>query len=283
MTRIALVQIASPGSEPRQDRIARVEGLLRAHAGEGVELFVLPELWSAGYMDFDRYEQLAEGFDGPTVSMCRRVARELGTWIHLGSFIERDTSGALHNTAVLIDAEGGIAQSYRKIHVFGYRSREAQLLAPGDALSVVPSPVGRVASTTCYDLRFPGLWLELGARGAEAAIVPAAWPAARRGHFALFTEARAVEHQLWVIAVNACGTQHSGETEVELGGCSRVVDPWGRVVAECSATDEEVRVVDLDPALVAEVRSEFPVIGDRLAAEAYPALRGSAAAGSDAD
>ncbi len=268
MTRIALVQLASPDDETREERIDRVEAMLLARAGEGIDLFVLPELWAAGYMAFTRYEEHAEAIDGPTVSMCRRVARELGAWVHAGSFIERDAEGRLHNTTVLIDADGRIAQTYRKIHVFGYKSREAQLLTPGTTLSVIDSPLGRLASTTCYDLRFPGLWLEVGARGAEAAVVPAAWPAARRSHFTLFTEARAVEHQLWVIAVNAVGMQGS----VELGGSSRVVDPWGRVVAECSPTEEELRVVDIDPKLVAEVREEFPVIGDRLAPEAYPAL-----------
>ncbi|NLA64770.1 MAG: carbon-nitrogen family hydrolase [Leucobacter sp.] len=268
MTRVALVQIASPSDESRDDRINRVEQLLMSHAGQGGELFVLPELWSAGDLAFKHYEELAEALDGLTVTMCRRAARELGAWVHAGSFIERDEHGKMHNTAVLINPQGEIAQTYRKIHVFGYQSLEAQLLTPGTTLSVIDTPLGKTASTTCYDLRFPGLWLELGSRGAEAAIVPAAWPAPRRDHFRLFTETRAVEHQIWVVAVNACGTQ--GRTE--LGGASRVVDPWGNVVVECSETLEEVAIVDIDPARVAEVRSEFPVIGDRLPPEAYPAL-----------
>lgn len=268
MTRVALVQLASPYEESQTERIARVEQMLLARAGEGIELFVLPELWSAGYLAFKHYEELSEPIDGPTVSMCRRVALELGAWLHVGSFIERDAEGKLHNTTVLLNPNGEITQVYRKIHVFGYESLESQLLTPGNTLSVVETPLGATASTTCYDLRFPGLWLEVGSRGAQSAIVPAAWPAARRGHFRLFTEARAVEHQLWVLAVNACGTQG----RVELGGASRIVDPWGRVVHECSETEEEIAVIDIDPALVAEVRAEFPVIEDRLAPEAYPTL-----------
>ncbi len=268
MTRVALVQLASPYEESQQDRIARVEQMLLARADEGIELFVLPELWSAGYLSFKNYLELSETIDGPTVSMCRRVAIQLGAWVHVGSFIERDSDDKLHNTTVLLNPAGEVTQIYRKIHVFGYESLEAQLLTPGTTLSIVDTPLGATASTTCYDLRFPGLWLELGARGAQAAIVPAAWPAARRGHFKLFTEARAVEHQLWVVAVNACGVQG----RVELGGSSRIVDPWGRVVHECSETAEEIAVVDIDPGLVAEVRAEFPVIADRLPADAYPAL-----------
>lgn len=268
MTRVAMVQIASPDDESQEARIARVDAMLRSQADAGVELFVLPELWSAACFAFDHFEERAEPLDGPTVTMCRAVARDLSTWVHVGSVLERDADDALHNTAVLIDDTGEIVQTYRKIHVFGYRSREAELVMPGDRLSVVPSPVGPLASTVCYDLRFPGLWLEVGARGAHAAVAPAAWPEARRAHFELFAQARAVEHQLWVIAVNACGTQAGAR----LGGSSRVVDPLGRVVASCSPTDEEIVIVDIDPALVERARAAFPVAADRLAPEAYPAL-----------
>ena len=264
--RVALVQLASPDAESRDERIARVEQTLLTNPG--ADLYVLPELWSAGYFSFTHYEELAETLDGPTVTMIRRAARELRASIHLGSFVEQSPDGALHNTAVLVDAAGEIAQCYRKIHVFGYESLESRLLTPGEALSVVPGVAGLTASTTCYDLRFPGLWQELGSRGAETVIVPAAWPAARREHWRVLTQARAIEHQVWVIAVNACGEQGG----VLLGGHSRIVDPAGRIVAEC-ADEEEVLFADITPGLVATVRAEFPVIDDRLPRDAYPALR----------
>ncbi|UOQ57934.1 carbon-nitrogen family hydrolase [Leucobacter allii] len=268
--RVALVQLASPAEETREERIARVGTLLRRYAG--IDLFVLPELWSAGYFAFDRYAELAETLEGPTVEMGRRVARDLGSAVHLGSFVERGENGALHNTAVLIDEHGEIAHLYRKIHVFGYQSLEAELLAPGASLGIADGPLGRMAGTTCYDLRFPGLWQELSSRGAEAVVVPAAWPAARREHWCLLTQARAVEHQMWVLACNACGEQRGVDgSSVPLGGFSRIVDPSGRVVAECG-DGEEVLVVELDPGRVAEVRAEFPVIADRLSPEDYGAL-----------
>lgn len=263
--RIALVQVASPGSESREARIARVAELLREHAG--AELYVLPELWSAGYFSFERYDELAETLAGPTVTMVQRLARELGAAIHLGSIIERDADGALHNTAVLVNASGEIAQTYRKIHVFGYQSLESELLTPGTSLGVTASTLGPTASITCYDLRFPGLWQELSDRGAETVIVPAAWPAARREHWRVLTQARAIEHQMWVVAVNACGEQG----DVELGGYSRIVDPAGVVIAELGAA-EEVRIVEVDPDRAAAVRAEFPVIADRLDAARYREL-----------
>ncbi|MBL5974896.1 MAG: carbon-nitrogen family hydrolase [Candidatus Leucobacter sulfamidivorax] len=258
MTRVALVQIASPDDEAPSDRIDRVERLLLRQ--READFLILPELWGAGYLSFAQYAERAESLDGPTVRMGRRVARELGAAVHLGSILERDAEGGLRNTAVLIDASGRIAQVYRKIHVFGYESLEAELLTPGDTLSVIESPVGRLGSITCYDLRFPGLWQQLSLRGAEAVAIPAAWPAARREHWRLLTQARAIEHQVFTLAVNSCGVQRG----VEFGGSSRVVDPSGQVIAECGS-EEEVRIVEIDPARTARVREEFPVIADRLA------------------
>ena len=257
--KVALVQVASPDNESRQERIDRVETLLRGISG--AELIVLPELWSAGYFHFDEYQDLAETLDGPTVSMCSRVAKDLGVHLHIGSIIEAGEDGQLSNTSILLGPDGDVVHTYRKIHVFGYKSKEAGLLTAGSSLPVAQAPFGATAGITCYDLRFPGLWMELSTRGAEIVIVPAAWPAARREHWRLLTTARALEHQLFVIACNAAGSQEG----VELGGHSRVVDPAGNVLAE-AGEGESVLMVDIDPRQVGAVRSEFPVIGDRLAA-----------------
>lgn len=260
---IAVVQVASPDHEQPQERIDRVGGLL---AGLGqVDLVVLPELWSAGYFSFDQYAKRAENLDGPTVTMCRAAAQDLNAHVHVGSIIE-SVDGGMRNTAVLIKPDGTIAHHYSKIHVFGYQSLESELLTPGDWLPVTDLDFGRTASTTCYDLRFPGLWQELSSRGAEIAVVPAAWPATRLAHWQLFTSVRAVEHQILMVACNAAGEQQG----VQVGGHSRVVAPTGEVLAE-AATDEEVLRVSFDTASITRTRAEFPVIADRL--DQYEDLR----------
>ena len=144
----------------------------------GADLIVLPELWPSGYFAFDSYRELSEPMDGDTVAVGQEWARALSCYLHLGSFVECGPDGRLYNTAVLIDPAGEIAHTYRKIHVFGYRSREAELLTPGSDISVADTSLGAVAATTCYDLRFPELWRALIDAGAHIVIVPAAWPAA---------------------------------------------------------------------------------------------------------
>ncbi|WP_280180140.1 carbon-nitrogen family hydrolase [Nocardia farcinica] len=256
--KVALAQLASPDAETAAHRLERVRQSLAAFRADA-DLIVLPELWRVGYNHFADYQAAAETLDGPTVQVLAAVARERRCYLHIGSIVERADGDRLRNTAVLLDPDGRIAHRYSKIHVFGYRSEEARLLQPGQQIRVADTAFGRTAATTCYDLRFPGLWSELVDAGAEVVVVPAAWPAARLAHWRLLTGARAVDNQVIVIACNAVGT-HNG---VELGGHSRVVDPWGEVLGEAGA-EEGFTVVDIDPAVVARTRAEFPVLADRL-------------------
>jgi predicted amidohydrolase len=254
--KVALLQVASPATETvaaRRDRVAAMVA-----AAKGADLVVLPELWGVGYFAFEHYQELSEPMDGDTVTAGQEWARQLGCHLHLGSFVERGADDRLYNTAVLIDPAGEIAHTYRKIHVFGYRSREAELLTPGTDIAVADTPIGAVAATTCYDLRFPELWRALVDAGAHMVIVPAAWPAARLAHWRLFTSCRAVEEQIILISCNAVGEQNG----TVLGGHSRIVDPWGEVLTE-AGDSEGITWCDIDPAVIARVRDDFPVLLDR--------------------
>lgn len=254
--KIALIQVASPQEEPEPDRVARVGALLDSI--DEVDLIVLPELWACGYFAFDHYRDSAQQLNGPLTQQVAGWARRLRTPVQMGSLVEQGDDGRLFNTALLLDADGEIALEYRKMHVFGYQSLEAQLLTAGDQADVQPTQFARVGMTTCYDLRFPELYRVLTEKGAEFLLVPAAWPAARLEHWRLLTRARALENQAFLIACNAAGRQG----EVDLAGHSCVIDPWGRVVAEAGG-GEEVLYADIDPGMVGKIRSEFTALDDR--------------------
>ncbi|MDR7303761.1 nitrilase-related carbon-nitrogen hydrolase [Haloactinomyces albus] len=254
--RVAMVQAASPPEEPVWQRRHRIGRMVRQ--ARGADLVVLPELWAPGYFAFDAYDELAESLNGDTVSAGRDWARDLDAHVHLGSILERGAEGRIHNTAVLIAPDGSVLHTYRKMHVFGYQSREAELLTSGDTVSVADSALGPIGSTTCYDLRFPELWRALVDAGAQTVAVPAAWPAARRAHWQLFTTTRAVEQQMVVIGCNAVGEQHG----TALGGHSRIVDPWGEVLVE-AGTEEGITCCEVDIGAVGRVRAQFPVLRDR--------------------
>lgn len=266
--RIALIQVAYGDDETLDVRVARVSDLVRGAVTEHTpDLVVLPELWAPTGFDYHRWEDAAEPLDGAWATAMTALAAELDITLHAGSFIERlPTPGpdgrTLANTSLLVTAEGG-RTAYRKIHRFGFGSGEPKLLEAGTEVvtTQIPSGAGEsatVALSTCYDLRFPELYRQQLDAGAEVFVVPAAWPAARVAHWTLLGRARAVEDQTFVVQCNTAGTH----ARTEMGGHSQVVAPSGEVLAE-AGSDEEVLVVDIDPADVATAREKFPVLDDR--------------------
>jgi predicted amidohydrolase len=249
--RVALVQ---PVFDADTDRVETV--LSKVHATKDADLIVLPELWHVGYFAFDDYEARAESLEGPTVTALRDAAIDRAIYLHAGSIVERTADGRLHNTSILIAPDGSIAGTYRKVHLFGYRSRETELLTPGRDFGVISTDIGKIAMTTCYDLRFPELYRAVG--DADLFVVASAWPIDRIEHWRLLTHARALENLAYLVACNAAGIDNG----ITLGGHSVVVDPWGDVIAEAT-TGDEVIGADIDIPRVAKLRSEFPWTSDR--------------------
>jgi predicted amidohydrolase len=171
--------------------------------------------------------------------------------------VERSAHG-LHNTAAIVDPRGALLASYRKIHVFGYGSRETELIAAGDEPVVVDTDLGRLGLCLCYDLRFPELFRALVDRDAELFVIPAAWPAARLAHWQTLLRARAIESLAYVVACNGAGAANG----TQLAGHSAVVDPWGELAAEAGEEPTTLRAT-VNPGTAASARAEFPALADR--------------------
>ncbi|MER7516767.1 carbon-nitrogen family hydrolase [Streptomyces sp. NPDC126499] len=255
--RASLIQIAVNPDETVETRRARVARLVREERG-AADLVVLPELWTTGAFAYEEFAVEAEPLKGPTYEAMSAAARDAEVWLHAGSIVEAE-GGALYNTSLVFSPDGELAASYRKIHRFGFDKGEAVMMAAGADLVTVDLPRLTAGLATCYDLRFPELFRGLVDAGAELFVVPAGWPARRRGHWTLLARARAVENQSYVLACGTAGT-HAG---VEQAGHSIVVDPWGEVLAEAGPQEETLRVT-LDPAKVTATREQFPALKDRV-------------------
>jgi predicted amidohydrolase len=250
MTRVASIQLEVTREESKAERVERAARLVESL--DRPDLVLLPEAWNVGYFGFDRYAEDAEPLDGPTIARLSRAARTTGAWILAGSIIERD-GDRLFNTSVMLDRQGRIGGTYRKIHLFGYGSREQQLLAPGDAVTVLDTELGALGLATCYDLRFPELFRAMVDRGAEAFLVASTWPYPRVEAWTLLNRTRALENQAWLISANCVGD-----------GCGRsmIVDPWGTPVA-AAGDRATVLVADVDLTAARAARADFPALRDR--------------------
>jgi len=266
--KVALAQIRIGGGDV-VGNLERAIDAVHDAADRDADLVVLPEMFTVGYFAFDRYAAAAESLDGETISRLSDVAANRSIAVQAGSIVEDLAASAAAgvdvpadegyaNAAVFLNGDGTRRAVYRKHHLFGYGSREQELLTPGERLPTVDFEGFTVGVTTCYDLRFPSLYRSLVDLGATLVLVPSAWPYPRVEHWKLFPRTRAVENLLYLAAANGVGT--FGEDT--LLGRSAVYDPWGTTMA--GAGDEAIVVTArLDPERVAERRETFPALEDR--------------------
>jgi predicted amidohydrolase len=240
----------------KEENLAHALSLLdRAPASD---LYLLPEIWPCGFFSFDRYRSDSEPIDGPVVNAFQKQAKARGSHILMGSIVERE-GDRLFNTSVFLNPKGEILGRYRKIHLFGYQSRERMLLTPGRDIVVAETPWGKMGVSTCYDLRFPEFYRRMVERGATFFLVASAWPRVRLEAWSLFNRARALENLAYLFSCNCAGS--NGNTEY--AGHSMVVDPLGKVVAEGGEGQEYVSA-EVYTGLVEAVRKDFPALEDRV-------------------
>ncbi len=261
--RAAAVQLNSTDDKSRN--LESAERLVRAAAADGAELVALPEKWNllaAG-------EDLAAGaepLDGPAITAARGWARELGVHLLAGSITATAADEEKPaNTSVLVDPEGEIEATYRKIHMFdvdvgGVSYRESAFERAGSEIVTADAGDVSIGMTVCYDLRFPELYRILALRGARLVAVPAAFTLATgKDHWDPLLRARAVENACFVIAPNQIG---DAPPHYRSYGRSMIVDPWG--VALATAPDEECFVAaELDFAQQDRVRESLPALANR--------------------
>ncbi len=227
------------------------------HRCEGIDLVILSEIWNVGFMSFDRYVSEAENRNGQTLTRLREAARKIGVYLHSGSFVEKK-NGNYYNSSYLISPDGDVLANYLKVHLFGYNSKETQILTAGDTVVVVETPIGKIGLATCYDLRFPELFRNMVEQGAEIFLICSAWPYPRLEHWLMLNRVRALENQCFLMSSNSVGFNQG----IQFVGHSMITDPWGTILA--SAGDKEVIIKsEIDLADLATARQQFPALADR--------------------
>jgi len=236
----------------RKKALAMMERGLRS----GAELFVLPEMWTTGYK-LDQIHELGEPEDGPSVQMLKSFAGQHKVDV-VGGSIAETRGGKVYNTAYAFNRAGEMIGKYSKIHPIGLMA-EDKYIAPGTSKCAFDMSFGKAGMIICYDLRFLELPRALALGGCQVMFVPAEWPTIRGKHWLTLNMARAIENQMFVLAVNRVGKDENNA----FFGNSMVIDPWGEVLAHGSSDKEEVVIADVDFSSVADIRKRIPVFADR--------------------
>ena len=280
--KVGLVQMAM-GPDPEKNFAAAV-GHVREAARKGAQIVCLPELFRAQYFcqreDLNLFD-LAEAIPGPSTKALGEVAREARVVI-VASLFERRAPGLYHNTAVTLGVDGSIASVYRKMHIpddpLYY---EKYYFTPGDlGFKSVDTAYGRVGTLVCWDQWYPEGARLTALQGAEVLFYPTAigWHPAEKAEFGAaqyeawqtIQRAHAIANGVYVAGVNRVGHE-TGDVlgnraegpGLEFWGGSFLADPFGRVIAKASHTEEEILLGEIDVALIEETRRNWPFLRDR--------------------
>lgn len=239
----AAIQLSPIFGELEENRRRAAQAIEEA-ASHGAELVVLPELCISGYVFADAIEAraLSEPLTGETVESWTLLASRHQLTI-IGGVCERDDSGGLHNTAVVVD-KTGLTAAYRKTHLW---DREQLVFAAGARQPpVVDTDHGRVGVAICYDAFFPEIMRGLALAGADVIVVPMNSPATDPPfepvpiEVSLVIASAAVNRVFVIQADRTCQ-----ERGVDWAEASVIVDPDGRLLAG-PTRGRAVLLADLD-------------------------------------
>ena len=247
-------------------------------AQRGAKIICTQELFRSQYFcqseDHANFK-LAESIPGPSTEAFQKLARQYGVVI-VASLFEKRASGLYHNTAAVIDADGSLLGTYRKMHIpddpLFY---EKFYFTPGDTgFRAWQTKYGRIGVLVCWDQWYPEAARLTALQGAELLIYPTAigwhpgekaeygvnqhgaWETIQRGH--------AVANGCYVAAINRVGHETPvGGDGLEFWGQSFVAGTSGQILAKASVEQEEILLVPIDLGKVDVTRTHWPFLRDR--------------------
>ncbi|HEY3152559.1 MAG TPA: carbon-nitrogen hydrolase [Candidatus Binatia bacterium] len=268
---VGLVQM-SAGDNPAAN-FAKATERIETAATKGARIVCLQELFRSRYFcqnEDQRNFKLAESIPGPTTDGLSAVAKERKIVI-VASVFERRSAGIYHNTAVVIDADGSLAGTYRKMHIpddpLYY---EKFYFTPGDlGFPSFQTRYAKIAALVCWDQWFPEGARAASLSGAQILFYPTAigWipkePRAvaqnQRNAWELIQRSHAVANGVYVASVNRVGR----EGKIKFWGNSFVAGPFGEIVAHAGGERDEILLAKCDLGKIEETRQSWPFLRDR--------------------
>ena len=252
LLRIALYQM-NIGFEDKEGNFAKVREAAEKAAYERADVLFLPEMSFTG---FSMNTELTAESDNSSMSFVRNLCLSFGLAIGFGWV--RKLKDKAENCYSVIDRNGDELSTYVKTHPFSY-SGEDRYFSGGSSIAFYAVENEGFSTAVCYDMRFPELFSCICKdERVKAVVIPANWPAGRSEHWKILTRARAIENQVYIIAVNCVGEING----LYYSGDSCVIAPDGEILV-CSGNREELTFAEIDGSIADKLRKSFPVKNDR--------------------
>jgi N-carbamoylputrescine amidase len=271
LVNIGLVQMscsANPGMN-LEKAVVRV----REAADNGAQIICLQELYRSQYFcrteDYAHF-QLAETIPGPSTDAFSTIAKEKSVVVIVPLF-EKRAQGIYHNSAAVIDADGTLLGTYRKMHIPDDPSfYEKFYFTPGDkGFITFQTRYATIGVLICWDQWYPEAARLTALKGAQILFYPTAigWaekevPEVRQAQLSaweMMQRSHSIANGVFVVSVNRVGK----EGELEFWGNSFVSNPFGVLLAKTSYDREEIIVVECDLNQIDFYRTHWPFMRDR--------------------
>lgn len=227
-----------------------------------VDLLVFPELSLAGHYGAENLLDIAMHRDD---SRLRDLSRAAGDMEIVVGFIEEGPAAQFYNAAAVLKA-GRLVYIHRKLNLPSYgRLIETKYYALGRFVDTHPMPGDwRMGLLICADLYNPALVHLSFLHGSTLLVAPiSSGREAVGGEFdnpdswATTMKFYSMMYGAPSVMVNRCGV----EEDLTFWGGSRILDPFGRVLAQAGA-GEELIAARLDYAEVRRARALLPTVRD---------------------
>lgn len=258
MTKVSFIQTDIAWNDASLN-VSNLRPQVRAAVEQGSNLIVLPEMFTTGFsfsLGREAQEACSRGLDLLSEVAANSNATLIGSLPEISEEAERP-----FNTTYVVD-RSGVRAKYRKMHLFTFGGENGAYAAGTDPLTLEISGL-RVTLAICYDLRF-GMYFYERAPVTDLFVIVANWPAPRQVHWDTLLRARAIENQAFVLGVNRIG--EGGGLQYSGGSC--LIAPTGDYVLQ-AANRPGVFSADIDPLVVKNLRTHFPVLADRRPLEVY--------------
>lgn len=232
----------------KEVNLEKYEMFIRQAVDREVELLVFPEVSVQGFLtdkgdssspealaQIDYYREEAETVPGPTSDRISRLAALHNMVIQFGMAEKNGPGTVLYNSAIVVGPSGVIGVS-RKVH----NQNDFPIFRSGNGFPVFDTPAGRIGPFICGDMNYPETLRALTLQGAVILTMSTAYPLAGRDiendpfgeMYEIQAQAAAMANQVWVVQSNQV-KRPPKEGARDYFGHSRIVSPFGKVVAAC--------------------------------------------------
>lgn len=260
MIRLAGIQISC--CEEKERNIEKALRFAQIAIEKGANLICFQELFTTHWFPKEinkKYFSLAEEMNGPTIVKMQQLAEEFGVVLICPIFeIESNT---YYNSAIVIDADGGILGSYRKIHVPQIPLwEEKYYFSPGDhGFLIFRTKFAPIGIQICWDNFFPEGSRILALKGAKIIFSPTAAAFASQKKWETVMKSNAIANGVYIFRVNRVGS----EEKQDFYGQSFCVSPEGELLDKPTGLKDSISVIEIDLKKVDKVRKEWPFMRDR--------------------